>query len=265
MSKIKMQKQNLAMESTKIQSFFKKYLQFMNIDDNIPPFKVTYVDSRQTKGIDYSASVNLYKNPLNLNINLSIYDPKSRNSKATLFHEFTHILDYYTYEKYLTTPVIKQGFKLYSEYHATQIEMIYKYNLVENIAQVFDITDIYKDDLMKDIINITDLITTNRIWDNYVIALKKYKKHKTFETFDTAKVAYMYSLGVSNVIRDLTQYKTNKMFSFIEDYDEQYKQIFSILDNYKYNIMPSIEDINKIGQIDNQATTIFTNKIQNQI
>ncbi|WP_029067217.1 hypothetical protein [Lachnobacterium bovis] len=109
-------------------SMLKKYMQFMNIDNNDMPDVKIYIHNFNEKELkkgfvslakqDYDISNDKYSITINDIVKLS--DPYL---SSLLFHEFTHIFDTY---KYVSGDKNRNaGIKGYTEFHAAQIELIH--------------------------------------------------------------------------------------------------------------------------------------------
>ena len=249
--------QKRVVEDYKIYALYKKFLEFMCSNIQTPKFKINYTSSNIDNNIKYSAQVNLYRKPIILNINIAQYDLKNINSKATMFHEFTHIFDYYNFEQYLTDIEIKQGFKLYSEFHATQISLLYEYNIIDNIKQSFDSFN-FNDKQIK-LKSITQLIELNKKGQHYYNTCKEYIENSNFDNFDRVKVAYMYTIAITILLKNLLNIEP-RVLTFINPYKRPYQEIVDILSNTHYSLLPQLNTFRLIGKIDQLVTDDFCKK-----
>ncbi len=120
-----------------IKNEYEKYQVFIN-DSNMPKFRVNFVDSTKNK-VSYSMEVLTQKSPMILNVNMGFLIGKNaKHCQSTLFHEFTHMWDYYNLFRDKDPKERKSVLSLYTEYHATQIEFL-RFMEFESVSQTKDI------------------------------------------------------------------------------------------------------------------------------
>lgn len=105
-----------------IKKYYKEYEKFMNIPFNMPQFQIKY----------RKASKNIFANVKEIDSKFVLtVDPilcKTPFAKFTLYHEFTHIYDnlvmydFGIHQSYI--------YHVFTEYHASQIEMMVRLNLI---------------------------------------------------------------------------------------------------------------------------------------
>ena len=105
-----------------INKYYKEYIEFMNISFNMPSLQIKFKKATRESFANVKENNNQYI--------LSV-DPllcKTPFAKTTLYHEFTHIYDYIV----LNQLDIHQSYiyHVYTEYHASQIEMMGKLNAI---------------------------------------------------------------------------------------------------------------------------------------
>lgn len=225
----------------KINACFKDYKCFICCDD-LPNFKIQYTDSREDASVNYEAQILLYRTPIILKINIALLDEKSEKFKLTLVHEFTHLYDYYSLKKNCSDDFLKKNLALYSEFHASQIEIIYCYNVVNKITETIDFSKI--DD------NILTKIPFERLEMFNIYALDYYN-NQTIENFYIMKITYMYLQGAIALLNKATNKKI-ELTNFLSPSKDVIKEIVKLLSKIEYNELPSIEILEKIGNLDLQ-------------
>ena len=113
---------------------YKSFKVFVN-NYNLPNFKICYTNNNR-----YHAQLLVYQNPIILNVNI---DSLNHNQfKSILIHEFTHLYDYSLILPYYQNNDIKYMMKFYSEFHAYQIQTLYKYKILKNLNDDFNIQNV---------------------------------------------------------------------------------------------------------------------------
>lgn len=113
-----------------INKYYKEYIEFMNISFNMPVLQIKFKKASRESFANVKENNNQYI--------LSV-DPllcKTPFTKSTLYHEFTHIYDHIVmkqlniYQSYI--------YHVYTEYHASQIEMMVRLNAITLFGIVSD-------------------------------------------------------------------------------------------------------------------------------
>lgn len=104
----------------------------MNYDE-LPEFSIIYTDSRIDKNVNYEAQISFSSHPIRLYVNIAYFDIKSDNTRATMMHEFTHLYDYIILSERYGSDFVITHFKMYTEFHASQMEILYLHHLIDNI------------------------------------------------------------------------------------------------------------------------------------
>lgn len=102
--------------------FNTEYLPFMGLD-KLCKFEIDVQEAADRKTNKYGAEVNHKDGVHTLHIAWETVVHGSQNSKSLLFHEFTHILDHETLLKDVAFNEKSPLLSLYTEYHATTVEM----------------------------------------------------------------------------------------------------------------------------------------------
>lgn len=233
-----MQKDKIRVNA-KIKAFYKSFKSFICCDD-LPDFKIEYVDSREDNSIIYIAKIFPYHNPIILKYNIAYLNEKSKDFKTMLVHEFTHLYDCHILSKKYNEDFLKRNLSLYTEYHAVQIEILFCYNIVSKITEK---ADIFKADLTK----VLDLPKQKNII--YSEQLFKYISNRNIKDFYTLKTTYMYAAGASSILSQLTK-REFPTIPFEEPYKKQMLDVVNLLSSIRYNEIPSEDLLHKIGEID---------------
>lgn len=228
---------------------YKDFSKFVR-EENLPKFKINYVDSRLNKEISYKANVELFGSVIQLNINIAYYSYGSE-FKNILVHEFTHIYDYYKLSNYAGEEFLRKNMQLYTEYHAYQFETLYAYHVVSNIYE--SIPENISTD--KSIANIPA-----KQAGHYLEKCKLFYSCKTAKNFNDVQVAYMYYRGAENLFSIMVN-KTGKSINFIRTYDDLMQQIIKILSGVDYKSTISIEQLTEISDIRKQIDQIYLSSI----
>lgn len=111
-----------------IHKYYKKYIQFMNIPFKMPEFQIKY------KNITRNVFANIKEKDGEFILTVDPFLCKTKFAKPTLYHEFTHIYDHII----MNQLGIQQEYvyHVYTEYHASQIQMFAKLNAVTQFGTV---------------------------------------------------------------------------------------------------------------------------------
>lgn len=211
----------------------------------LPQFDIRYVDSISDKSIDYKANVYLFGEKIILNININSLSDK--NFKPTLVHEFTHIYDFHMLLKSCTKDFLEDNLRLYSEYHASQIEILYSYHVVSDIFSDIDLIAINPSKLTE---------IPNKKVSTYKEKVTEYMLSKTTKSFNQMKVAYMYLCGALYLLAQILDKQPNPP-SAPREYKEIMQEIAIELSKTQYNEIPSKDVIKKIGSLNKKTEQIF--------
>ena len=139
--------------------------------------------------------------------------------------------------------------RLYSEYHATQIETLAAYNLINNIDE--PLKNFYSKELTDHLSN-----TLNRELDMFVNTTEVYKNNITFANFERLKVSYAYLIGILQMYNFIS-HSSLKTPKFI--YDEAFSEMAQLLMEYKHNEFPTKAAILQIGKCNMDSDIRFIN------
>ena len=238
-----------------IKKLYDEYKNYMNCEE-LPLFIIEYIDALRGKELEYSARVLITENPLKLEINMENFDINKRESKAVLYHEFTHIFDFWNLQKKMKKEHIINNFKPYTEYHAIQIENLYEAGLTDNIknslpkidAKILlikaSMSDKNYDKYMDGISNGYDAVQLERAIIKYVSA--KSARILAFEKFEDV---FKGLLGTPKEIRP-----------FIEDYREDMLTLVNILETTQYSEVASEDVIKRTGMLYNKILKDYLRK-----
>lgn len=110
--------------TNKILTFYEEYKKYMDLQDNIFPELTPVLEEDNI--INTLAHINtdeMTSKNVNLYYCLKLFGFSEQFQKAKLFHEFTHILDYINLSKCYNGENLAKILSIYSEYHASQIEL----------------------------------------------------------------------------------------------------------------------------------------------
>lgn len=229
---------------------YKDFKRFMCCDE-LPNFKINYVDSLADSKIDYYAQILPYHKPIILNVDINYI--KSPNFKKTLVHEFTHLYDYVMVSKKYSNTEMKDFMKLYSEYHASQIEVLYSYKVVNTVQ---DNVDKYS---LK--FECTDIIKQRM--DSFVTRTQRYVNNPNAMTLYGMKVAYMYSCGATDLLGTIME-RSFKKPKFFKEYNDEMSQIAELLSSTNYKVIPETDFFDNLKELNIKTDAIFLEKVQNQ-
>lgn len=227
---------------------YKDFKKFMCYDE-LPNFVVNYVDSTVSPQINYNAQILPYHKPIILNVNINSI--KSENFKATLVHEFTHLYDYSIISKWYTDIEMKDFMKLYSEYHASQIQILYNYKIVETVQDIVDKTKV-KFEWVH--------LPVQRA-QQYGKYIEKYCNNPSTENFYDMKVTYMYACGASSLLSTILD-RPYKMATFINAYKSEMSKIKELLDSVGYKDIPEKSILDSVKTLNNKTDEIYIEKVK---
>lgn len=117
-----------------VRKYYKEYIKFMNILFKMPRFQIKY------RNITKDVFANVKEKDGNFILTIDSFLCKMRFAKPTLYHEFTHIYDHII----MNQLGIEQeyAYRVYTEYHASQIQMMAKLNLSTLFGSINDDIDI---------------------------------------------------------------------------------------------------------------------------
>ncbi len=218
---IKMKEQTCTMQTL---ATYNKYKKFVN-NDRLPDFETQYCSNT-----GYICSITPWEHPIKLKINKLFIDDKSLG--ASLYHEFTHIYDYYHYIGQADN--LKVVLRPYSEYHASQIEILKKYNLATNILDEISVDA--KDKRILDLL------------DEPAQYIESYYKNITAGVKHDIETKYIYYMGVTDIVKRITgmELQTN---DYLGCEKEKYIKIHKLLETTDYKQHPDIDLIKTIYEL----------------
>lgn len=204
---------------------YDEYKRFVN-ESNLPDFAIDYRLGTRKKPLNYIAKVQFTPNKIVLVVNFAYV--KTADFNAVLYHEFTHIYDNYIFQK----DGLSNKILYYSEYHATQIELIKRFKLLDQLEK-----EVKPKELAKDVIE--------KFADDVIYISKCYVKKINNDRFNL-KTAYFYYIGAQDLAARVLGRDISNEIRFAPEKEEDYKKIHNLLKTIKYNEKPSVELINKI-------------------
>lgn len=227
-------KEDLLLEK-RINVTYLEFKQFIK-EEKLPSLNIKIVPDTKENPLTYKSRVDLECNPTVLYINSRCkYD---ENLGSILYHEFTHIYDYYIFGDMNNK---KQKIQYYTEYHASQIEMIKKYKIVESIDENFNKEMLINTGIAKKLAD--ESISLAKSFVNKVgISIKEQSKFNL-------KTAYFYHCGVNDLVNYICEFDDSTPVNFLEDKKKDYMEIHRCLQPIKYNERPSDEIIEKIYKL----------------
>lgn len=234
--------------NTKIKSYYENFKKFVCCD-KLPDFKVEYTNSL---ALPYELRVGIYDNPLTLYWNLARLNKCEFDLKCLLVHEFTHMYDSFCLRKNFEDDFLKNSLHLYTEYHAIQIEFLYRYKIIKNISKPID-------SIGKNCVDMWKFWhDKNAIYRNMV---SNYLKDKTAMNFHHMKTSYMYTCGASIILSKVTG-EPIKFAKFEELYCDQIIRLQQVLQNIDYNRAPTYDELVAISNMDKELDQQFLNSMK---
>lgn len=193
-----------------INKYYKEYIKFMNISFNMPVFQIKF---RKASGDSFA---NMKENNGKYILAVDPLICKTPFAKPTLYHEFTHIFDHII----MNQLDIHQSYiyHVYTEYHASQIEMMVRLNAITPYGTIDD--NINHKSICEELLN---------------------------EKSDFTKQVYLLDLSITKNFSkavDLFCYYIGKVNTFLYYFNE-YKDVLLDLSNYKNIFGEEIVSIQK--------------------
>lgn len=153
----------------KIKPIYSEYKNFIG-NQKLPDFEIVPFSRLKTNN-STEASITFKDKKYILNIEQHVFTIKPKTTKSVLFHEFTHILDETTLLQQLRYEDRKTLLHAYTEYHATQIEMMCACNFknINDNRRLIDTDIIYDGNVPQ---NIADYLKFEEI--DYLSTVKRY-------------------------------------------------------------------------------------------
>lgn len=158
--------------------YYKEYIKFMNILYEMPQFQIKY------RNITKDVFTNVKEKDGNFILTIDPFLCKTRFAKPTLYHEFTHIYDHIIMKQL----GIQQEYiyHIYTEYHASQIQMMANLNAVTQFGTIND--------------NINHKLIFDKLLNNKTDFTKRVSSLNLFRTkeFSVAIDLFCYYIGKVN-------------------------------------------------------------------
>ena len=204
----------------------------------LPP--IEYVNN-----VDYNARVQFLKwdaKKLQVNTKLILNHPEQ--FEEIMYHEFTHIFDLYTaHTKDMYNDFTKDALMLYTEFHATQIECLNKFKLLNSYGEKI-VLSISNQNLCQGIIKFCmDQLQL------YIDKRKHFQYIRNKERAEAIKTSYMYYLGSSVYLENLLGNCAHPIGFIDSNSKSDLSQIYNILKDLDYYQFPTLEQLVKINII----------------
>lgn len=210
---------------------------------NLPHFIIQYVDDREDTKIFFRALVTVFHEPIIMFYNINGYDKNNDDFEADLIHEFTHLYDYHMQKQMYDKQFIRNNFSMYSEYHAVQIEILYRCHVVSKITDKIN-TDVNISKFIK-------IVSWKAVM--YMTYYKKYNENKTEDNLSMLKKTYFYLSGAISIARELTNNFKFELPEFISPYKDIVQEGINLLWSVKYSEIPTESILKRIGEINLQV------------
>ena len=197
------------MDKQDILIFYKKYKKFMNYPSGMPKIYPVYdiVDERIRTPLAFVHTDEMMKNKVPLHISHELLEYNKKYRRSILFHEFTHILDWYVTLKDFDMSKRIKLMASYSEFHASQIELLsYLYKNIELVQPYFDMDTIIK--FKNEKLDIEKTIIYPMV-DASIILKKEKDAYKDLSRDNFNK---KYMIAFSNVMYYLGKYRICELY-----------------------------------------------------
>lgn len=210
------------------QQISKEYMKYQTFigDSNMPNFKINFVDNKNME-ILYSMEVMTQKIPMILNVNMGFLVGKNgKHCQSNLYHEFTHMWDYYNLFHDKDPNERKSVLSLYTEYHASQIEFLrfMEFESVKDLKSIDQNNKFYEFDKEETVFEFYDercqLLSES---------INNYKNDSSTENYKAVIDSYMYVFGIKSIY--------DKYIDIVE-----FPNVNSIFHENIMNIYPLLQD-----------------------
>ncbi len=172
-----------------------KYQTFIG-DSSMPKYKINFVDNKDFS-ISYSMEVLTQITPMILNVNMGfLAGNNGKHCQPTLYHEFTHMWDYYNLFRDKDQQERKSVLSLYTEYHASQIEFL-RFMEFESVkyAKRIDLNDkFYEFDKEETVYEFYD-----ERCQLLIESINNYKTDGSTKNYRAIIDSYMYVFGIKSI------------------------------------------------------------------
>lgn len=205
-------------------------IKFQNFigNNNMPKYKINFVDNKNLE-LSYSMEVLTQNIPMILNVNMGFLIGKNgKHCQHNLYHEFTHMWDYYNLFQNKEQQERKFALSLYTEYHASQIEFLrfMEFESVKDLKSINQNDKFYEFDKEETIFEFYDercqLLSES---------IDNYKNDSYTENYKAVIDSYMYVLGIKSIY--------DKYIDIVE-----FPKVDSIFHEKIMNIYPLLQDYN---------------------
>lgn len=197
------------MNKQDISIIYKKYKRFMNPFSKMPKIKFVYDvfndNVRTPLAFVHIDEIERTKVPLHVSDELLKYNKKY--IRSILFHEFTHIFDWHITLKKLDINKRERLMPSYSEFHASQIELLsYLYKNIEMVKPYFDMDKMIK--FKNEKLSIEKTIIYPMVDASIILAKEKFA-YKDLSREDYNK---KYVLAFASVMYYLRKYSVCELY-----------------------------------------------------
>lgn len=214
---------------------------------NMPLFSITLSDKNDMLGMWNFDE--LYNNNYNLFLNANLFSYNSLYIKSILFHEFTHLYDYINIKNiYHEKDIIRELMNTYSEYHASQIELLSQMNVktIKSVSRKIpnkymiqgkDSCITINDYILYPLANAFDILNSNK--ECFV----NYNKYEFAEICNKAQKFMIYYFGKLDIANKYVQkiipdvYTINKNIFYKNLNNLHFVLSTSALIEKKYNLI----------------------------
>ena len=217
---------------------FKKFINNTMLPEINPIIKDDKYDSLSSYAYVDRDFLNL--SPIHLYISSKLFTYKEQFYKSILYHEFTHIYDYYITFSSLNKEIRDKMMSIYSEYHASQIEILANigYERAYNIFKKFSVNT--KLVLEDEIVNVDKyllfpLSSSLAIIDNDPMAFYELDNQEYSKNYVKARNNAIYYLGKFSVCEKFAKTKPYVAFHNFLEFESDIRTLYLYLKQKDYN------------------------------
>lgn len=224
-----------------VQNYYREFKKFINnamLPDIIPIVKSDRNDIFSSYA--YIDKDFLYLSPIPLYVSTKLFTYKEQFYKSILYHEFTHIYDYYITFSSLSKEIKDKMMSIYSEYHASQIEILtnIRYERAYNIFKKFSMNT--KLVLEDEIVNVDKyllfpLSSSLAIIDNEPMAFYELDNQEYSKNYVKARNNAIYYLGKFSVCEKFAKTKPFDAFHNFLEFESDIRTLYLYLKQKDYN------------------------------
>ena len=234
----------------RIQNYYMEYKKFINAT-KLPDINPIIKDNKNDifPSHAYVDRDLLDITPIPLYVSSKLFTYKEQFYKSILYHEFTHIYDYYITFSSLNKDTKNKMMSLYSEYHASQIEMLANIGYIR-AYNIFNKFSMYLKLVSEDeIVNVDKyllfpLSSSLAIIDNDTMAFYELDNQEYMKNYVKARNNAIYYLGKFSVCEKFAKTKPFDAFYNFADFESDIRMLYLYFKQKDYdNILKAENDL----------------------